>query len=47
MPIVDVNVEGLETLTRKEVKRFWAVLGQTVTAPVISSQPSSMRPAKT
>jgi len=37
MPIVDVNAEGLETLTRKEVKRFWSVLGQTVTAPVITA----------
>jgi ABC-2 type transport system permease protein len=37
MPIVDVNAEGLETLTRKEVKRFWSVLGQTVTAPVVTA----------
>jgi ABC-2 type transport system permease protein len=37
MPIVDVNAEGLETLTRKEVKRFWSVLGQTVTAPVMTA----------
>ena len=37
MPLVDVNAEGLETLTRKEVKRFWSVLGQTVTAPVITA----------
>jgi ABC-2 type transport system permease protein len=37
MPLVDVNAAGLETLTRKEVKRFWAVLGQTVTAPVITA----------
>jgi ABC-2 type transport system permease protein len=37
MPLVDVNAEGLRTLTLKEVKRFWAVLGQTVTAPVITA----------
>ena len=37
MPIVDVNVAGLETLTRKEIKRFWSVLGQTVTAPVVTA----------
>lgn len=37
MPLIDVNAEGLETLTRKEIKRFWAVLGQTVTAPVITA----------
>ena len=37
MPLVDVNAEGLETLTRKEVKRFWSVLGQTVTAPVMTA----------
>jgi ABC-2 type transport system permease protein len=37
MPLVDVNAEGLETLVRKEVKRFWSVLGQTVTAPVITA----------
>ena len=37
MPIVDVNAEGLQTLTRKEVKRFWSVLGQTVTAPVMTA----------
>ena len=35
--LVDVNVEGLGTLTRKEIKRFWSVLGQTVTAPVITA----------
>jgi ABC-2 type transport system permease protein len=28
---------GLWTLTVKEVKRFWSVLGQTVTAPVITA----------
>jgi ABC-2 type transport system permease protein len=37
MPLVDVNAAGLETLTRKEIKRFWSVLGQTVTAPVITA----------
>ncbi|MGH8443052.1 MAG: ABC transporter permease [Nevskiaceae bacterium] len=37
MPIVDVNAAGLETLTRKEIKRFWSVLGQTVTAPVVTA----------
>jgi ABC-2 type transport system permease protein len=37
VPIVDVNVAGLQTLTRKEIKRFWSVLGQTVTAPVITA----------
>ena len=37
MPLVDVNAGGLRTLTLKEVKRFWAVLGQTVTAPVITA----------
>ena len=37
MPIVDVNAEGLRTLTLKEVKRFWSVLGQTVTAPVVTA----------
>ena len=35
--MIDVNAEGLETLVRKEVKRFWSVLGQTVTAPVITA----------
>src|SRR5919108_5900529 len=35
--LVDVNAEGLATLTRKEIKRFWAVLGQTVTAPVVTA----------
>ena len=28
---------GLRTLTLKEIKRFWSVLGQTVTAPVITA----------
>ena len=37
MPLVDVNAPGLGTLTRKEVKRFWSVLGQTVTAPVMTA----------
>jgi len=37
MPVIDMNAEGLGTLTRKEVKRFWSVLGQTVTAPVITA----------
>ncbi len=37
MPLVDVNAEGLRTLTLKEVKRFWSVLGQTVTAPVMTA----------
>jgi ABC-2 type transport system permease protein len=37
MPIVDVNAAGLGTLTLKEIKRFWAVLGQTVTAPVMTA----------
>jgi ABC-2 type transport system permease protein len=35
--MIDVNAAGLETLTRKEVKRFWSVLGQTVTAPVMTA----------
>jgi ABC-2 type transport system permease protein len=34
---LDVNEMGLATLTRKEVKRFWSVLGQTVTAPVMTA----------
>ena len=34
---LDLNEVGLATLTRKEVKRFWSVLGQTVTAPVAAS----------
>src|SRR5689334_463517 len=34
---LDLNEVGLATLTRKEVKRFWSVLGQTVTAPVITA----------
>jgi len=37
MNLLDVNDVGLATLTRKEVKRFWSVLGQTVTAPVITA----------
>jgi ABC-2 type transport system permease protein len=37
MPFVDINAQGLETLTFKEVKRFWSVLGQTVTAPVMTA----------
>jgi ABC-2 type transport system permease protein len=37
MPLVDVNAEGLKTFTLKEVKRFWSVLGQTVTAPVMTA----------
>ena len=37
MPLIDVNATGLQTLTLKEVKRFWSVLGQTVTAPVITA----------
>jgi ABC-2 type transport system permease protein len=28
---------GLYTLTMKEVRRFWSVLGQTVTAPVVTA----------
>jgi ABC-2 type transport system permease protein len=28
---------GFFTLTQKEIKRFWSVLGQTVTAPVITA----------
>ncbi|HUP90844.1 MAG TPA: ABC transporter permease [Solimonas sp.] len=31
------NVQGFKTLLKKEVKRFWNVLGQTVTAPVITT----------
>ena len=34
---LDLNEVGLATLTRKEVKRFWSVLGQTVTAPVMTA----------
>src|SRR5258708_38787683 len=37
MAIIDINAVGLLTLTRKEVKRFWSVLGQTVTAPVMTA----------
>jgi ABC-2 type transport system permease protein len=35
--MIDVNVPGLRTLVFKEVKRFWSVLGQTVTAPVMTA----------
>jgi ABC-2 type transport system permease protein len=35
--MIDLNAEGLSTLTHKEVKRFWSVLGQTVTAPVMTA----------
>ena len=31
------NVIGFQTLLKKEVKRFWNVLGQTVTAPAITA----------
>ena len=31
------NLTGFQTLLKKEVKRFWNVLGQTVTAPVITA----------
>jgi ABC-2 type transport system permease protein len=37
MSLIHVNAQGLGTLTRKEVKRFWSVLGQTVTAPVMTA----------
>jgi ABC-2 type transport system permease protein len=37
MAFVDVNAEGLQAFTLKEVKRFWSVLGQTVTAPVVTA----------
>ena len=37
MAFIDASNRGLYTLTRKEVKRFWSVLGQTVTAPVITA----------
>ena len=37
MPIVDMNAAGLKAFTLKEVKRFWSVLGQTVTAPVMTA----------
>src|ERR671939_313061 len=37
MAVVDVNAEGLRAFTLKEVKRFWSVLGQTVTAPVMTA----------
>jgi ABC-2 type transport system permease protein len=36
-PLPPDNRHGLWTLTVKEVKRFWSVLGQTVTAPVITA----------
>ena len=35
--MIDVNTGGLKTLTLKEIKRFWSVLGQTVTAPVVTA----------
>lgn len=35
--MITFNRHGLATLTRKEIKRFWSVLGQTVTAPVITA----------
>ncbi|MGH8461317.1 MAG: ABC transporter permease, partial [Stenotrophobium sp.] len=28
---------GFYTLLQKEIKRFWSVLGQTVTAPVVTA----------
>ena len=31
------NQRGFYTLLKKEVMRFWSVLGQTVTAPVITA----------
>ncbi|HUR40355.1 MAG TPA: ABC transporter permease [Verrucomicrobiae bacterium] len=34
---MDMNAEGLRAFTLKEVKRFWSVLGQTVTAPVMTA----------
>ena len=34
---MDANQRGFFTLLKKEVMRFWAVLGQTVTAPVITA----------
>ncbi|HUS25126.1 MAG TPA: ABC transporter permease [Candidatus Binatia bacterium] len=37
MNALEINTTGLATLTKKEVKRFWNVLGQTVTAPVITA----------
>ena len=37
MALVDLNATGLATLTKKEVMRFLNVLGQTVTAPVITA----------
>ena len=36
VPAMDVRI-GFLTLLKKEVKRFWSVLGQTVTAPVITA----------
>ncbi len=36
VPTMDVRV-GFFTLLMKEIKRFWSVLGQTVTAPVITA----------
>src|SRR5204862_5396362 len=35
--VIEVNYGGLRTLTLKEIKRFWSVLGQTVTAPVVTA----------
>jgi len=35
--MIDVNTAGLKAFTLKEVKRFWSVLGQTVTAPVMTA----------
>ena len=35
--MIDVNYGGLRTLTLKEIKRFYSVLGQTVTAPVVTA----------
>jgi len=34
---MDADRLGFFTLLKKEVKRFWAVLGQTVTAPVVTA----------
>jgi len=34
---MDANQRGFATLLKKEVMRFWSVLGQTVTAPVITA----------
>jgi ABC-2 type transport system permease protein len=35
--VIATNLGGLRTLTLKEIKRFWSVLGQTVTAPVVTA----------